>query len=205
MKKCSVKDIICYLLLACAFVIVTVNVVVKKELAFDNFFYNLIVVNLRNPALNKFMIGMTYVSGAPFYIGLLVIFFIFFKNKKIPALIMGNMGISLACMWIIKHIVQRPRPDGFRLVPEDGYSFASGHSLNAMVFYGLLIYVIHNNIKNKGLRITLEILLGLWVLLIGISRIYLGVHYASDVLGGFIFGLLCVSLYIKFVYKRFIK
>ena len=204
MKK-NIRDIVLYIILFCVFLFLTISIYLKKDLAIDNFFYNLIVVNLRNPVLNKLMIGMTYLSGFPAYIVLFVFLFIFFKKRLIPLLMGGNMAVSLACMWIIKHVIQRPRPEGYRLVPETGYSFASGHSLNAMVFYSFLIYLVHTNIKNKSLRIFLEILLGLWILLIGFSRIYLGVHYASDVLGGFVFGFICVSLYIKYVYKRFMK
>ena len=75
-KSLSVKELVLYLLLAIVFIVLTVCVFLKKELAIDNFFYNLIVVNMRTPLLNKLMIGMTYLSGFPAYIVLFIILFI---------------------------------------------------------------------------------------------------------------------------------
>ena len=204
MKKNKVGIIVASCALV-AFAIISFLVISKREFVIDNFFYNLLVVNLRNPVLNKIVIGITYIGSAYAYGILVLLFFILFKNKKIPCLMVLNLGISAGLMKVIKHIIQRPRPDGFRLIPETGYSFPSGHSLNAMVFYGLLIYIVHTSVKNKKLRVFLEVLLGLVILLIGLSRIYVGVHYASDVLAGFLFGIVCVTLFINLVYKRVIK
>lgn len=86
---------------------------------------------------------------------------------------------------VLKNIVERPRPIGYRLIDETGYSFPSGHSMISTAFYGLIIYLIWKNVRNTKLKYISCILLALLILLIGISRIYLGVHYASDVIGGF--------------------
>ena len=90
---------------------------------------------------------------------------------------------------MLKNIVERPRPIGYRLIDETGYSFPSGHSMISAAFYGLIIYFIWKNVKNKKLKYISCALLGLLIAFIGISRIYLGVHYASDVLGGFIISI----------------
>jgi len=98
---------------------------------------------------------------------------------------------------ILKLIVRRARPTGFRLIAETGYSFPSGHSMVSMAFYGYLIYLIYKNVRNKKLRWTLMTCFSLLILIIGLSRIYLGVHYTSDVFAGFLFSLGYLVVYIK--------
>lgn len=117
------------------------------------------------------------------------ILFIFIKNKKIGICIYANLFLSGALNQILKRIVQRPRPTEFRLIDESGYSFPSGHSMVSTAFYGLLIYIIYKKVKNPYLKISLIILLSLLIFCIGISRIYLGVHYTSDVLAGFLISI----------------
>jgi undecaprenyl-diphosphatase len=88
---------------------------------------------------------------------------------------------------IIKRIVERPRPAG-GLYPADSFSFPSGHALIAVAFYGAVLYYIWKNVADKFWRNALLFLGGIIILLIGFSRLYLGVHYLTDVIGGFIFG-----------------
>ena len=98
-------------------------------------------------------------------------------------------------------IIQRPRPEDFRLIEETGYSFPSGHSMASMAFYGLIIYFAFKYVKNKNAKIIICTILSLLVLLIGISRIYLGVHYASDVIAGFVLSIAYLVVYITIVLK----
>ena len=72
----------------------------------------------------------------------------------------------------------------------------------SMAFYGFLIYLIYKNIKNKYLKTTLIIILSLLIIAIGISRIYLGVHYLSDVIGGFLISIFYLIVYIKLIKKK---
>ena len=102
---------------------------------------------------------------------------------------------------ILKNVVERPRPIGYRIIDETGYSFPSGHSMISMAFYGLIIYYIWKNVKNKKIRNIACILLGILIGLIGISRIYLGVHYASDVIGGFVISIIYLILFTT-IYKN---
>lgn len=80
-----------------------------------------------------------------------------------------------------------------------GYSFPSGHSMVSMAFYGFLIYLIYNNIKNKYIKWILISSLSILIILIGISRIYLGVHYTSDVLAGFLLSISYLVIYTRIV------
>ena len=118
------------------------------------------------------------------------------KNKKIGNLIWVNIAISTLLNQILKFIIQRPRPTEFRIIDERGYSFPSGHSKISATFYGFLIYLIYKNVKNKYLKYSLITMLVILILLIGTSRIYLGVHYTSDVLAGF---LIAISYLIIFI------
>lgn len=73
-----------------------------------------------------------------------------------------------------------------------GFSFPSGHTTNNIAFYGLAIYIIYNNVKNKKLRNILIIIFSLIACIIPFSRIYLRVHYVSDVLAGICLGIICI-------------
>ena len=125
---------------------------------------------------------ITNFGGAIILIGLAFTLFIFIKNKKIGVSIISNLAIITVLNQLLKRIVQRPRPTEFRIVEESGYSFPSGHSMVSMAFYGYLIYLIYKYVKNKYLKWISIILLSILICSIGISRIYLGVHYTSDVL-----------------------
>lgn len=130
-----------------------------------------------------------------------VILFVVIKDKKIGVSIFSNLAIATLLNVLLKNILQRPRPQEYRIINESGYSFPSGHSMISMAFYGFLIYLIYKKIKNKYLKWALIVLLGTLTVSIGVSRIYLGVHYTSDVIAGF---LIAISYLIIFsgVVKR---
>lgn len=144
---------------------------------------------------------ITNFGGAIFLIGLTVLLIILIKNKKIGLSILVNLAIVTGLNQLLKRILQRPRPTEFRIVEETGYSFPSGHSMVSMAFYGYLIYLIYKYVKNKYIKWISIILLSILICVIGISRIYLGVHYASDVLGGFLISISYLIIYISVVNK----
>jgi membrane-associated phospholipid phosphatase len=147
---------------------------------------------------NRLMLSITYLGRHEFLIpaNLTLIAYVLFvkKNKwysiKIPVIALS----SLALMFILKDAFERPRPRIPLLEEASGLSFPSGHALMSVTFYGLLIYIIWKNVPQKGLRLTLALLLLLLILLIGFSRIYLRVHYASDVIAGFCIGFIWLVL-----------
>ena len=101
-----------------------------------------------------------------------------------------NLACVVALNQALKFIVQRPRPDGFRLAAASGYSFPSGHSMVAMGFYGLLVWMAwHYYGRHSAKRWLAAVGFSVIIVGVGLSRVYLGVHYASDVVAGF-----CVSL-----------
>ena len=119
------------------------------------------------------------------------------KKKKIGISIPLNLGLSALLNITLKQILQRPRPIEYRVIDESGYSLPSGHSMVSMAFYGYLIYFIYKHIENKYIKWSLIILLSILIISIGISRIYLGVHYTSDVIAGLLIALSYLIIYIN--------
>lgn len=140
---------------------------------------------------------ITNFGGEICFGGTAIILFLIIKNKKIGMLIICNLAIIAALNQLLKRIIQRPRPTEFRIINESGYSFPSGHSMVSMAFYGYLMYLIYVKVKNKYLKWSLIVILGVLIISIGISRIYLGVHYTSDVLAGFLISISYLIIYIS--------
>lgn len=150
--------------------------------------------------ISKFISGnltsiMKFISnlGSIYFLSALAVIFItvFFirrKHRFYGIMIIINLISVLLLNIIFKNIIQRPRPDINQLISVAGYSFPSGHSMISIVFYGYIVYLCSVCIK-KPYKQILSVFLILLILAIGISRIYLGVHYASDVIGGFLSGL----------------
>ena len=147
---------------------------------------------------------ITNFGGAIFLIILTILLLVVLKNKKVGLSICTNLVVVTILNQLLKRLLQRPRPTEFRIIEENGYSFPSGHSMVSMAFYGYLIYLIYRFVKNKYLKWISIVLLSLLICLIGISRIYLGVHYTSDVLGGFLISISYLVIYISVFNKFFI-
>ena len=148
--------------------------------------------------MTRFMQFITFFGNHKFLIPanlLVVIYFLFIRKHKwysikIPVIAIG--GVLL--MFILKYIFNRPRPLIPLLEPVKGLSFPSGHAMMSMSFYGLLIFLVWENVYTRTWRWALTILLLLFILLIGFSRIYLRLHYFSDVIAGFSVGILWLSI-----------
>ena len=148
---------------------------------------------------------ITNFGGAIFLIVLTITLILLIKNKKIGFSIFINLASVTILNQLLKRILQRPRPTEFRIVEESGYSFPSGHSMVSMAFYGYLIYLIYKYVENKYIKWISIIMLSILICSIGVSRIYLGVHYTSDVLGGFLISISYLIIYISAVNKFLIE
>ena len=162
--------------------------------------YNFIKTYFINDSFTPIIKAITWFGSATCLITLSIILLILIKNKKVGVLIGTNLIIITILNQILKFLLQRPRPTEFRIINESGYSFPSGHSMISMAFYGFLIYLIYKYINNKYLKSFLVFILSLLIIMIGFSRIYLGVHYTSDVIAGFL-----VSISYLIVYTNFSK
>ena len=126
----------------------------------------------------------------------LIVAFIFYRKQwKLESyLMLGNLTLAGILIVTFKNIYQRPRPEILHLVEEKGFSFPSGHSLAVTIMVGTLIVILSQRIKNTVWRKIVQILLSLYIFSVLVSRIYLGVHYPSDVIAS-----LCVGLGVLFM------
>jgi len=193
------KWIISFLCLI-VFLVLAKSVFFKEIIQIDTIGYNIISTYLINDTLTPIVKIITNFSSVIYLTIITIILIIFIKDKKIKLSIIVNLIIITFFNQILKFVLQRPRPDNFRIIDESGYSFPSGHAMVSMAFYGYLIYLIYINIKNKYLKYSLIFILTCLIIIIGISRIYLGVHYTSDVVAGFL-----VSISYLIVYTNIIK
>lgn len=171
---------------------------------FDDIVYKTVSGIISNPVTSIFKI-ITNLGGAIGIVTTTILILIFMKHKKYKFYIVFNLIMVTILNQMIKYIVQRPRPIEHRIIDQFGYSFPSGHSMVSMAFYGFLVYFIYKNMKNKLLKLVLCTGLSFLILLIGISRIYLGVHYASDVIGGFCLSISYLIVYVKMIGKNIKK
>lgn len=170
----------------------------------DNSIYNKII-SFKSDTMTSVITFITMLCNTEFIIVATLLLILGLSDNKKSAMVASNVVLCSVINTIIKHIFVRPRPVGIKLIPQGGYSFPSGHSMMAVAFYGLLIYLIWKSKWKKVWKIFTTILLSIMILLIGISRIYLGVHFASDVIAGFAIALSYLILFIELIYKRIIK
>lgn len=185
------------ILLIC-FICILILVLNGKISGFDNNIYNLIS-NIISDRMTSIMKFITFL-GSSYIIITITLLLILFSNDRIYYCI--NLISIFIINQLLKIIVARPRPVDINIIIEKGYSFPSGHSMVSMAVYGLLIYFIYKKIEDKFLKWFLTVLLSILIILIGISRIYLGVHFASDVLCGFILSLIWLILFISIIEKK---
>ena len=141
--------------------------------------------------------AITHLIDIPVIISwVLIVAFIFYRKqwKMESYLMLGNLTLAGILIVTFKNIYQRPRPEIVHLVEEKGFSFPSGHSLAVTLMVGSLIVILSQRIKNTVWRKIIQILLSLYIFSVLVSRIYLGVHYPSDVIAS-----LCVGLGVLFM------
>ena len=145
--------------------------------------------SLRGPLLNPLVIAVTHLSDTVTIVAFCAILLILPNRKKYGLPVsLASLG-GLAIYKPMKHIFLRARPDAaLHLVKQGGFSFPSGHSVTSVIFYGVLIYLLNRHCKNDKLRKVLTVICGFLALTIGPSRIYVGVHWPTDVLAGWCIG-----------------
>ncbi len=175
-------------LLSLALIILIILVETNLIASFDSAVYNLLSSNMSD-GLTNIVKSITFFGDVKFIVPVLILSVIIgaaLNEIKSGAIVAIFVIVSDLIKTILKIIIHRPRPEVLHLVQEGGFSFPSGHTIAAASLSGILIYLILKSEMNKNLKIVLSSILALMALLVGLSRVYLGVHYASDVLGGFI-------------------
>lgn len=192
-------------LIAIPIFLVIVNMILVasgKMLVVDNWVYEQLV---HNEILTKILLFLTNFGNVTYIVAICVVLLLFYKPKKELLNLYGVVILSTVINNVIKIIFRRARPVLMgSLVPvfESTFSFPSGHAMASMTFYGFLIYMIYKKEINKNLKITLIGLLSFLIFAIGFSRIYIYVHYFSDVITGFMCSLIILFFYIKFAKKK---
>lgn len=202
--KRTIKWIVLFICLI-GFIALAEDVFNKEIMEGDIIGYHLISTYVISNTITPIAKAITNFGGAIYLISIAIILFFVIKNKKIGLSIFSNLGIAAILNFLLKNILQRPRPTEYRLIQESGYSFPSGHSMVSMAFYGFLIYLIYKKVKNKKVKWSLICILSILIVAIGISRIYLGVHYTSDVLAGFLVAIFYLILYTSVISKYILK
>lgn len=154
-----------------------------------------------NEYLTSFFKFISFICSPKMMIIINILLFIIFivKKKLANLIIIVSSLVSVIFNNLVKIIVRRPRPDVLNLVNEGTYSFPSGHSMISILFFGSIIYLLNKN--NNKYRKPLTCIFILFILLVGLSRLYLGVHFLTDVLSGYILGLLLLFIIID-MYER---
>ena len=191
------------LLALLVFIFAAREIFVLKNFVFDEDVFDALRPYI-TPARTRFMNFITFFGkhDALIPLNILLIGYFLYKKKRWFAIRITALALSsLLLKFILKLYFQRARPDIPVIEKVDGYSFPSGHALIGVVFYGLVIFVIWHEVKQKWLKILLTIFFVLFILLISFSRIYLRVHYASDVIAGIAVGFIWLVLSLNIIHR----
>lgn len=152
---------------------------------------NEIAVNIESPALTSFskFINLIFEPIALMIILLgISIYLFFYSSRKKGIILAGTSIVTAAIVTILKNIIQRSRPEN-SIIESTGFSFPSGHSTLILVFLGLLIYLFtKGKIRKNVIIISIPI-----ILIVGLTRVYLRVHFLTDVIAGIAIGSLIIS------------
>ncbi len=200
MKK-YLKWIVCLLSFA-IFIVLSILVLTRNDIHIDSTIYGFISKYISNNLTNNVKL-LTNLGSALIVISVVIIVLIFYKNKRYGLFMSINLITITIFQLILKSIFTRSRPIDINLIEETGYSFPSGHSLTVMAFYGFIIYLIYISKLNKKSKILYISLFSLIIFVVGFSRVYLGVHFFTDVIGAFTFALSYLIIYTQ-VIKRWL-
>ena len=159
------------------------------------------VLALRTEWLNEMVLAITHLGDAKVLAGLCLIgaiVLIIMNQIRNSLLLIGSILVSYGLNLLVKSMFQRERPQDYRLLEEDGYSFPSGNAMVGTSFYLFAAVLLYQQYQKRWILVTGAIL----PFLLGLSRVYVGVHYPSDILAGFALGIVLVIILTKLTDKR---
>ncbi len=186
-------------ILSITFISILICFLLEKTSYIDQNFYN-VIIKFKNENMTNFFKIITELGGVIFTVIVCVLSLIIFKKKGLYFCI--NIISVVLLNNILKHIIMRPRPTGLNLINESGYSFPSGHSMNSCAMFGFLIYLLLKSNLNKYLKIIFISICSIIILLVMTSRVYLGVHYFTDVCAGCILSIIWLLFYTEYLDKK---
>lgn len=179
--------VLCFFACLALFLFIADEMVLENENSLDFWAFKELA-HITSEATTKLMVAITFFGSSYFLLpaySILVLFFLFKKNRRLSINISAIGITSTIILFSLKYIFHRHRPADPLVQNVNGFSFPSGHSFSSFTFFGLLIYILWNTKMNKPLRWVLSVFFFLCALSIAFSRVYLHVHYASDVVAGF--------------------
>lgn len=201
-------SIIMALILLSSFVMISILVKLEKLDKFDQWLLSNVHKN-HFSFLTKVMKFFDFIGSTYFIIvvSLLVLFYLYFvmKDRLISVLFIVTMLGERLLGEGLKPLLNRSRPNGRHLVEVDDHSFPSQHAMNTFVLYGFLLFILWRHVKNRKMKVLLTLIVITIILVMGLSRIYLGVHHPSDVIGGYLisgFWLTLVILYARYYEEK---
>ena len=204
MLKNILKENIGYL--TAFIVLLIISLVVKLYfseyvLSIDNSVSDFFQIKLVNEGNTTFMKIVTFFGSAIPFIVIVLLTFLLIKNKSYSFYMFVNLLWVYVVSVIFKNVIMRERPVISLIEKPSDFSFPSGHTMCSIAFYGFVVYLLLKNVKNYFLKWLIIFIFAMLVIFIGISRIYLNVHYFTDVIAGLILGLICllmiINIYIK--------
>ena len=180
-----------------AFIFIAKYIFLDKKEAFDTAVFHFMTTFV-SPGRTETILFFTRLGNSQFLLPaniLLTAYFLLIRKHKWYSIKIPSIALSsVMLMSLLKLIFNRPRPMVPLLEAAKGLSFPSGHAMSSVTFFGLLIYFIWQSNMSRNLKIFIITCLTLLILIIGFSRIYLRVHYASDVIGGFAAGVIWLTV-----------
>lgn len=192
MKEINLRILVGIIVITLMIALVQTNIIIPLDLlVYDKVEY------LYSTFMTWFMAFISDLGSGTFYFILCILFLLI--KKKWGIILTTNVVLASGINASLKLIFERERPL-MKLVEATGYSLPSGHSCSSMAFYGTLIYLVYKaNLKHKK---EISVGLGILILLIGFSRIYLHVHYFSDVVTGFMLGYTIINITLYYLFKE---
>lgn len=180
------------------------EMVLENENGFDQIVFQHLLF-MTSPATTRVMTVITFFGSTYFLLPaylLLIGYFLMYRKTRRLSLDIASIGItSTIILFTLKDLFHRHRPYDPLVVQVNGFSFPSGHSFCSFTFFGLLIYIAWHFPINRPLRWSLSVFFFLFACAIAFSRVYLHVHYASDVVAGFFLCVVWLSLSFWLMHK----
>lgn len=205
MLKKILKENIGYLIVLIFLLIISVVVKLYFSdyiLSFDKSISDFFQIKLVSESNTTFMKVVTFFGSAIPFIVIVLLTFLFIKNKSYSFYMFLNLLWVYVVSVIFKNVIMRERPVISLIEKPSDFSFPSGHTMCSIAFYGFVVYLLLKNVKNYFLKWLIIFIFAMLVIFIGISRIYLNVHYFTDVIAGLILGSICLLMIINIYNKN---
>lgn len=202
MKKIK-KEYYFISILLILFIILTIFVLNDKTLSLDTSAFNNLI-KIKNESLSKILFIITNIGSTIGTVIVLIITCVIFLKRKIFSdfkYVFLNVSVGVILMQVIKSFIRRVRPS-WKWIVQGGFSYPSGHTITAILFYGTLVLLVNKKLKGKY-KTILTVLFSLMIFLIAISRIYFGAHYLTDVLASIILGSIILIISNSLMDKEF--